>query len=229
MTNAQDPLAAGSDNAAGPLSTDTAAASSRKDRAGTALGAVDTGARPAAGHVIINPISGEHIVIRQSGAQTGGQVLSFDLYLPPGAHVPARHVHPMQEEHFTVVAGQMRFRLGRFGRRTILAQPGDTIRVPAGTAHWFGNAGPDVAHALVEARPALRLEEMFETAAAMPVTRLLPGAPLPRLADLALFLSEFQQELAVPEVPARLVRAVLAPLAWVGRRRGRTPRPASTR
>ncbi len=52
-----------------------------------------------------------------------------------------------------MVAGQMRFRLGRFGRRTILARPGDTVRVPAGTAHWFGNAGAGVAHARVEARP----------------------------------------------------------------------------
>ena len=229
MTDAHEPLPAGADNAAGPPFTDSFDASNRKDRSVTSVGEVDTGSRAAAGRVIINPISREHIVIRQSGAQTGGRVLSFDLYLPPGAHVPARHVHPMQEERFTVVAGQMRFRLGRFGRRSILAHPGDTVRVPAGTAHWFGNAGPDVAHALVEARPALRMEEMFETAATMRVTRLIPGAPMPRLSDLALFLSEFQRELAVPEVPARLVRITLAPLAWLGRRRGRAPRPESTR
>src|SRR5205085_11403110 len=87
-----------------------------------------------AGRVIDNPISGERMVIRESGAQTGGRLLSFDLFLPPGGHVPARHVHPIQVEQFTVVAGRMRFRLGR---RTILAHPGDTVLVPAGTAHWF--------------------------------------------------------------------------------------------
>ena len=52
---------------------------------------------PAAGRVIDNPISGERIVIRESGAQTGGQLLSFDLFLPPRAHVPARHVHPVRQ------------------------------------------------------------------------------------------------------------------------------------
>ena len=62
-----------------------------------------------AGRVIDNPISGERIVIRESGVQTGGRLLSFDLFLPPGGHVPARHVHPIQEEQFTVVAGRMRF------------------------------------------------------------------------------------------------------------------------
>lgn len=179
---------------------------------------------PAAGRVIDNPISGEHIVIRESGAETGGQLLSFDLFLPPGAHVPARHVHPLQEERFTVVAGRMRFRLGRFGRRSILAYPGDTVVVPAGRAHWFGNAGAGVAHARVEARPALRMEEMFATAAAMPLARYVPGARMPRPSDLALFLSDFQRELAVPDVPASLVRAFMAPLAWLGRRRrGATP------
>src|SRR5947209_7148978 len=143
---------------------------------------------PAAGRVIDNPISGERIVIRESGAQTGGRLLSFDLFLPPGAHVPARHVHPVQEEQFTVMAGRMRFRLGR---RTVLANPGDTVLVPAGTAHWFGNVGAGVAHARVEARPALRMEEMFETAAAMVVAEPFPGARLPRLSDLALLLIEF--------------------------------------
>jgi quercetin dioxygenase-like cupin family protein len=176
---------------------------------------------PAAGQVITNPISGERIVIRESAAQTGGRLLSFDLFLPPGTHVPARHVHPVQEERFTVVAGRMRFRLGRFGRRTIMADRGDTVLVPAGTAHWFGNAGAGVAHARVEVRPALRMEELFESAAAMGRARLFPGARLPRPSDLALFLLAFQRELAVPDVPAFVVRALLAPLAWLGRRRGR--------
>ena len=170
------------------------------------------------GHVIENPISGERIVIRESGAQNGGQLLSFDLFLPPGGHVPARHVHPTQEEQFTMIAGRMRFRLGR---RTILAQPGDTVRVPAGATHWFGNDGAAISHARVEVRPALRLEEAFEAAAVMGRTRRYPGTRLPRLVDLALYMREFRRELAVPDVPAFLIWAFFAPLAWFGRRRGR--------
>ncbi|MGH2344689.1 MAG: cupin domain-containing protein, partial [Chloroflexota bacterium] len=171
----------------------------------------------SSGRVIDNPISGERIIIRESGAQTAGRLLSFDLYLPPGGHVPARHAHPVQEERFTVVAGRMRFRLGR---RTILATPGDTVLVPAGTAHWFGNAGSGVSHARVEVRPALRMEELFAEAAAIGRAGHVPGTRLPRLSDLARFMIEFQRELAVPDVPAFLVRALLTPLARLGRRRG---------
>jgi quercetin dioxygenase-like cupin family protein len=177
------------------------------------------------GRVIDNAISGERIVIRKSGAQTGGRVLAFDLFLPPGGHVPARHVHPVQEERFTVVAGRMRFRLGR---RTIVASAGETVRVPPGTPHWFGNDGVDVALARVSVRPALRMEELLHRTGLLGVEGHLPGTHMPRLSDLALVLLEFQRELAVPNVPAFLVRAVMAPLAWRARRRA-TPVPLLTR
>jgi quercetin dioxygenase-like cupin family protein len=172
----------------------------------------------ATGRVIDNPVSGERIVIRVSGEQTGGRLLEFDLHLPRGCHVPARHVHPAQEERFTVVSGRMRFRLGR---RTVMAGPGDSVLVPPGTAHWFGNDGESVAHARVEVRPALRTEELFAATEAMARAGRLPGTRLPRPTDLAVVLLEFRRELAVPDVPAALVTAVLAPLAWLARRRRR--------
>jgi quercetin dioxygenase-like cupin family protein len=176
--------------------------------------AVDAPQTERVGREIVNPVSGERIVIRQSGAQTNGQLLAFDLYLPPGAHVPASHEHPTQEERFTVVAGQMRFRLGR---QTLLAQAGETITIPAGTAHWFGNAGATIAHAQVEVRPALRMAELFESTEALGLATR--GARLARLAGLARVVLEFQHEVAVPHLPALLVKALLTPLAWLGRRR----------
>lgn len=169
-----------------------------------------------AGRVITNPISGERIVIRASGRETDGRLFAFELFLPPGGHVPARHVHPIQEERFTVVAGLMRFRLGR---RTIIAHPGETVTVPPGTAHWFGNAGAGDAHASVEVRPALRMEELFEANETVGLAGRILGTRLPRPTDLARVLLEFQREVAVPHVPAALTRVLLAPLAWLGRRR----------
>jgi quercetin dioxygenase-like cupin family protein len=168
------------------------------------------------GRVIENPISGERIVIRKSGAETGGKLLAFDLFLPPGGHVPAGHVHPEQEERFTVVSGEMRFRLGR---RNIEAGTGETVIIPAGRAHWFGNAGSGVSHARVEVRPALRMEEMFVATEAIGFEGHFPGTRLPKLSDLAMVLLEFRRELAVPHLPPVVAAAVLSPLAWLARRR----------
>jgi hypothetical protein len=44
---------------------------------------------------------------------------------------------------------------------------------------------------------------------------------MPRPADLARLLVEFQREIAVPHLPRFLVGAVLMLLAWVGPRRTR--------
>ncbi len=173
----------------------------------------------AGGHVIDNPMSGERIVIQQSGADTLGQLLAFDLFLPPGGHVPASHAHPVQEERFTIVAGQVRFRVGH---RTIRASAGDTIVVAPGTAHWFGNVGHDTALARVEVRPALRMEELLERSGAIAAGRSRFGAIMPHLPDLALILLEFEHELAVPRIPPVLVRLALRPFAWLAHRRRRS-------
>jgi quercetin dioxygenase-like cupin family protein len=159
--------------------------------------------------VIDNPRSGERIVISQSAAETGGQLLAFDVFLRPGAHVPASHSHPRQAERFTVLAGCVRFRLGR---TTVRVEQGGSLNVPPGTTHWFGNCGTGVARVHVEVRPALRMQELLTES----VLRSTPSrAWWSRLIDVALIPLEFQQELGVPHVPAPLLTAVLTPLAWL--------------
>lgn len=159
--------------------------------------------------VIDNPRSGERIVICRGGDETEGELLAFDVYLQPGAHVPARHLHPRQEERFTVRAGYVRFRVGR---QSIDGRPGTSVSVPAGTAHWFGNEGQDVAHLRVEVRPALRMEELLATSVQRSTARKIWWS---RVVGLALMPLDFQRELGVPYMPARLLAALLTPLAWL--------------
>jgi quercetin dioxygenase-like cupin family protein len=165
--------------------------------------------------VIENAVSGERIVIRRSARETDGALLSFDLYLPPGKHVPASHAHPGQEEVFTVITGAMHFRIGR---RHLIARAGDTVRVPSGTSHWFGNRTMQTAHAYVEARPALRLEELFVANEAMEC-RTVAGRRVPHVTALAAALLDHQPEIRAPLIPAWLVRTILAVPARLGRRR----------
>ncbi len=87
---------------------------------------------------IVNPLSGEQIVIRRTAAQTGGQVLDWELTLAPGGRVPSSHAHPEQQESFTVLEGSMRFRVGW---RRLTATAGQQVVVPPGTVHHFANAG----------------------------------------------------------------------------------------
>jgi quercetin dioxygenase-like cupin family protein len=171
-----------------------------------------------AGHIIENPLSGERITIR---ASSGDSVLEWELVLAPGGRVPSSHAHPQQEECFTVLAGQVRFRIG--GRR-VFAGPGDTVRVPPGTVHHFANAAGQPARVAVQTRPALRMQELLETAAAMAREQHAAGRRVPSLPGLALFMRDFEQEVRAPYLPVVLVRAVTRPLAWLARRRGVGPR-----
>jgi mannose-6-phosphate isomerase-like protein (cupin superfamily) len=179
------------------------------------------------GQVLDNPISGERITFRKTAADTHGELLAIDLELSPDGHVPGAHVHPHQEERFEVVKGTMRFRRGL---RTITARAGDKVEVPPGTVHRFANAGNAPAHVRVEVRPALRMEELFETTVALAREGRATATGMPQPLDLALFMREFEAEVGAPFVPAAVVRAVIAPLAWLARRRGldsRYRKPAS--
>ena len=167
--------------------------------------------------VIENPLSGEQITISATAADTGGRVLEWELLLAPGGSVPSSHVHPEQEECFTVLSGQMRFRVG--GRR-IAAGPGDTVRIPPGTVHHFANASGQPARVAVQTKPALSMQDLLETAAALAQDQHAAAGRLPSLLDLALFMRDFEREVRAPYLPAALVRAAIRPAAWLARRRG---------
>src|SRR5215831_11704365 len=170
-----------------------------------------------AGQVIENPVSGERIVFRRTAEETQGHLMEFDLFLRPDGKVPGSHVHPVLEERFRVLAGEVRFRLGR---RSVTAHSGDVLTVPPSTVHRFANVDGKPAHVRVEVTPAMRMEQLLETAATLAREgRTLPNG-LPRPLDFALFLREFEPEVGVPFAPRWLVHALTAPLAWIGRRLG---------
>jgi mannose-6-phosphate isomerase-like protein (cupin superfamily) len=170
-----------------------------------------------AGQILENPVSGEHIVFHKTASDTEGELLAFELWLAPDGHVPGAHVHPEQEERFEVVKGTMKFRRGL---EMVFARPGDTVVVPSGVTHRFENAGEGPAHVLVEVRPALRMEQLLETATALAREGRTNRKGMPNPLDLALFVREFEREVRAPFVPAGLVRAIMAPLAQLATNRG---------
>ncbi len=170
-----------------------------------------------AGQVLENPISGERIVFRKTSADTGGELLAFELFLAPDGSVPGAHVHPEQEERFEVMKGAMKFQKGL---KSIVAREGDEVVVPSGTIHRFENAGDEAAHVLVEVRPALRMERLLETTTALAKEGRTNRKGLPKPLELALFVREFEREVRAPLVPAGLVRAAMAPLVWLATDRG---------
>jgi quercetin dioxygenase-like cupin family protein len=179
-----------------------------------------------AGKVLENPVSGERITFRKTASDTDGELLEFDLELTPEGHVPGKHVHPSQEERFEVLSGTMKFKMGR---KTVIAEAGEVVTVPAGVAHKFANGSDATAHVRVQVRPALEMERLFETAVALAEEGRTTGKGMPKPLDLALFVSEFADEVQGAFPPVWIQRATLAPLAWIARKRGNAERYAPAR
>jgi quercetin dioxygenase-like cupin family protein len=172
-------------------------------------------------NTIHNPVSGERITFLQTATDTDGELLEIELELPADGRVPGAHVHPAQEERFHVLEGTMKFRLGL---RTIVAEAGETIIVPAGRVHKFANHGAESARARVEIVPALDMEELLRTTAQLAHEGKVTRSGMPKPLHLALFVKRFRREVRAPFPPAWIVQAIMAPLAALARMRGHAAR-----
>lgn len=112
-----------------------------------------------AGEVYLSPPTRERVVVRIGTAETGGELLALDVYVRPGGAVVGEHVHPLMEESFVLIHGQVGVRVN--GEESVYDRPGERVRVPAGTPHFWWNAGDGEARMLVQVRPrAVRFEQM---------------------------------------------------------------------
>jgi uncharacterized protein YndB with AHSA1/START domain/quercetin dioxygenase-like cupin family protein len=99
------------------------------------------------------------IVFRQTAAETGGELLEYDVIGRPRGFVVQSHVHPSQEERHEVLAGVSGLKLRG---ETHVYGVGDSFAIPPGTPHRHSAAGPGEGHVRVQLRPALRTAEFLE-------------------------------------------------------------------
>jgi quercetin dioxygenase-like cupin family protein len=175
-----------------------------------------------AGETIENPVTRERLVFLMTAQETNGELLRVEHVFAPGGSVPAAHLHPHQVERFEVLSGSPCFRIGDEERT---ARPGDVVAVAAGTPHTWWNAGDDETRVLIEFRPALRTEEIFEILFALGRDGRLNRRSVPNPFLGAVIAREFEQEAGVAptkeilltRLPPPLLRLVIAVLAPLGR------------
>ena len=172
------------------------------------------------GQSITNPVTGETLVFRTTSADTNGERVVVETFVEPNGAVAAAHVHPSQEEHFEVLAGELEFRLGK---RKLAAKPGDRILVPAGTPHRFRNVGDETAHFVCEVTPALGFEQLIETMFSLAEEGKVNRKGMPSPLRLAVIAKHHFGDVRLPFPPAWLQRLGLALGAPLGRLLGYRP------
>lgn len=111
-----------------------------------------------AGQEFTSPI-GEKLVFLQTAADTDGELLEMEVTYLPAREEPPEHYHPFQTEHFEILSGTLR---ARIGGKPVIYHAGERFDVLPGVVHTMCNGGDEVMRMRWQVRPALRSEEFLE-------------------------------------------------------------------
>jgi quercetin dioxygenase-like cupin family protein len=157
---------------------------------------------------------GESVVVRHSSPEA----LDVEGIYSPGGSRPPAHLHPAQDEHFEVLAGELEVRI-ESEARTLRA--GDTLDIPRATTHKMWNAGEETARVTWRTSPAGRTLDWFRTLDELQRTGRVGRNGMPSSLAFAVYLTEYSDVFRLSLGPATPVaRGALALLAPLGRRRG---------
>jgi quercetin dioxygenase-like cupin family protein len=140
--------------------------------------------------------SGEELVFLGVRHDQHGERLDVEVRAQPGAG-PPMHLHFLQEEAMTVVAGKLGFQVE--GQPARYAGPGETAILAPGIGHRWWNAGTTELRCTGWARPPHNVE-YFLTALFESVKR--SGRKRPDLFDAAFLLTRYRTEIRILEIPA---------------------------
>lgn len=177
--------------------------------------------------ILEDPVLRQRLRFERTTDPDGSEVLHVETWVDPGGGVTP-HLHPAMEERFEVLAGQPRFLAGR---RWSTSSPGETVVVPAGTRHAYGNRADETAHMVCEVRPPSSLQEFLEEVTALGRDGKISRRGLPTsysaLLEAAAIAHRHREmvTLLFPPMPPPFVQRLLFPmLTRLAERRGTNPR-----
>ncbi len=166
-----------------------------------------------AGDELVNPVTGQRLVLVKTAAETGGELLEMESAFKPGGWPPGAHYHPVQEERFEVLEGTVRVMLDDKQRDL---QVGEVLVVAPKQRHEMWNAGDSWARVNWQVRPALKTQQFFETVFGLASDGKVNGNGVPNLLQIAVMLREYDAVYRLPSPPRvvqRIIFGLLAPLA----------------
>jgi quercetin dioxygenase-like cupin family protein len=167
-----------------------------------------------------NPATREWIEFTELATDNGEDLVRFKWRSLPGGEI-TEHLHPHQEERFTITAGEAHFTVNGEPR---VVGPGEMIVVPVGVRHSEGNPGSAEIEGVIELRPALHSKEMHEAfgglaAEGKTTARGAPKNPL----QLGATIWHFRRESRATSPPIWFQNLILPPLSALARAFGVRP------
>jgi mannose-6-phosphate isomerase-like protein (cupin superfamily) len=169
----------------------------------------------AARRRIYNPVQKDAATLLETSAESGGRRSLLEIELAVGGG-NSLHRHETYAERFEVVAGTLTVEVA--GDVTRLG-PGEGATAPAGATHRFVNETDGTVVFRVELTPGhTGFEQSLQVAYGLARDGLVRDDGMPRSPMHAALLIQLSES-RVPGAMGVITR-LLAPLAWLGRRRG---------
>jgi quercetin dioxygenase-like cupin family protein len=165
------------------------------------------------GSKIKNARTGQIMIFLKTGKETNGELLEIECFSPPSNTKEPEHIHPIQENNFKILLGSCVFSVS--GKEKTV-EAGQTINIPPNTRHHFWNPGNEVCHYLQEFRPALHIDEFFETFFALSEDGRLNEKGIPNLFHGSLIMLKHKNEIRITNPPWALQLLTYLTLAPIG-------------
>ncbi len=165
--------------------------------------------------IIRNPRTGQTIRFLQTSAETNGRLLEMETIYQPHSVEPPSHLHPLQDEDFTVLAGSVSVRLGR---EIKVLQAGQSLHIPKNQVHAMWNHSDAPATVNWKVRPALQTDYFLETAMGLAQDGKVDDHGIPLLLQRVVMAHTFADvfRLAKPSFAVqRILFAMLTPVAYL--------------
>ncbi|MBN8699574.1 MAG: cupin domain-containing protein [Chitinophagales bacterium] len=167
------------------------------------------------GDKITNIRTGQTMLFIQTFSSSKGELLEIECVSPPTGVKEPEHIHPFQENNFKIISGSCVFSVN--GNEQVL-EAGNSINIPAKTPHFFYNSGDSDCYYIQEFRPALHIEEFFETFFALSKDGKLNKHGIPNLLHGSVIMLKHQNEIRITKPPWFMqifAYFLFAPFGWL--------------
>lgn len=169
---------------------------------------------PQKGDVLINPVSKEKVIFRETRESSNNEVLRMEAFGLIKGFNETRHIHPNQHETHIVLDGVMGVEMD--GVESTL-RANDTITFPPNVPHKFWNISGDDLHFITEFRPAYETEDFIETYIAVAQTGKVNEKGQPPFLQFFVILNKYPIAGYIAVAPIFLQKIIISILAFVGR------------
>lgn len=162
------------------------------------------------------PAVGMRFHFTQTSEDTGGAFLEAEQIIAPHDEGPPVHMHPHQEDSYTVLSGTLDVYVD--GELHQLG-PGQSLSVPEGTPHTLKNGHAEEVRLINRHTPAMNFQGMMATLHKLVTSgkvRSLPPKDLSSVIYLSMLFMRYREDVVSVKPPS----FVMAAMAFLGRRLG---------